>query len=138
MVGMLGIIAFLLTGQYMDRFHGHLAGMSNEQRLLFRSTHIYLLLASAIHIPLGLYFHWPAGRFRKGLIVMGSTLLIAAPIMLLIGFAREPWMTELARPFTRPALFGTLAGIVLHLLGGIRIGRADDQVKEMSPACPPP
>jgi hypothetical protein len=126
-VGILGIVAFLLTGQYMDRFHGHLVGMPNEQRLLFRSTHIYLLLASAINIPLGLYFQWPAGRLRRAMIAIGSVLLVAAPFILLIGFAREPWMTELARPLSRPALYGVLAGIVFHLLAGIRIGRSADR-----------
>lgn len=118
-VGIAGIVTFLLTGQYMDRFHAHLVGMPNEQRLLFRSTHIYLLLASALNIPLGLYLAWPVSKIRRGMILLGSAPLIAAPVILLVAFAREPWMTELARPFTRPALFGVLAGIVLHLLAGI-------------------
>jgi len=44
-VGLGGVVAFLLTGQYMDRVHDHLRDMDPTPRLLFRSTHIYLLLS---------------------------------------------------------------------------------------------
>jgi hypothetical protein len=47
-VGLLGVIAFVGTGQY----HEHLRGMTDAQRLLFRSTHIYLLLASLLNLYL--------------------------------------------------------------------------------------
>ena len=44
--GLLGVLAFLATGQY----HEHLRGMDDAQRLLFRSAHIYLLLASLLNL----------------------------------------------------------------------------------------
>jgi hypothetical protein len=37
-VGIVGVVGFLGTGQYMDRAHDHLRGMDDARRLLFRST----------------------------------------------------------------------------------------------------
>ncbi len=112
-VGLVGVVAFLLTGQYMDRAHDHLHGMDPTPRLLFRSTHIYLLLASLINFALGLYLS-PTSGWRVWLRHAGSLLVLIAPPLLLIGFFVEPWLTELARPFSRPALYGALAGMILH------------------------
>lgn len=113
-VGLAGVLAFLGTGQYMDRWHDHLTGMESTQRMLFRSTHIYLLLASLINAALGMYLV-PAAGLRRGLQAAGSLLLLAAPPLLLLGFSREPWLAGLDRPFSRPAIYASLAGVVLHL-----------------------
>ena len=46
--GILGLLLFVLQGQYMDHVHDHLAGMEDGPRMMFRSSHIYLLLASLL------------------------------------------------------------------------------------------
>lgn len=112
-VGLVGVVTFLLTGQYMDRVHDHLHGMEPTPRLLFRSTHIYLLLASLINLSLGLYLT-PSRGWRTWLRHTGSVLVLVGPVLLIIGFFVEPWLTELARPYSRPALYGALAGMLLH------------------------
>lgn len=125
---MIGVIVFLGTGQYMRLVHDQLRGIPDAQRMLFRSTHIYLLLVSLINVSLGLYFTPPPGNWRRRLASLGSVLLLVAPWLLLLGFATEPWLSELARPYTRPALFSALGGIVLHLLAatGQRTNTARD------------
>jgi hypothetical protein len=129
-VGLLGIVAFLGTGQYMDRYHAHLEGMPDTQRMLFRSTHIYLLLVSIINAALGLYYQQSAIGWRRILATLGSILLLAAPVLLLVGFCIEPWLTELARPYSRPGLYITLAGIMFHLVAAVGRGRSTDFVSE--------
>jgi hypothetical protein len=42
----LGVIAFLVT----DLSHEHLRGMDDARRLLFRSTHLYLLFTSLLSL----------------------------------------------------------------------------------------
>lgn len=115
-IGLVALAAFLGTGQYMDRFHDHLRGMDDVRRLLFRSTHIYLLLAALVNIVLGLYLTRERTRWRRIVATAGSLMLLAAPVLLLLGFATEPWLEGLERPYSRPALYGSLAGALLHLV----------------------
>jgi len=104
-VGFLGVIAFLLTGQVMDRAYDHLQGMPNETRMLFRSTHIYILLASMINLVLGVYLSPPDQKHKIVLQASASILVLAAPCLLLLAFFTEPQMADLARPFSRLALY---------------------------------
>ncbi|HVK08649.1 MAG TPA: hypothetical protein VM597_07715, partial [Gemmataceae bacterium] len=62
-LGLLGVVGFLSTGQYMDRIHDHLRGMDDARRLLFRSTHLYLLFGSLLNLALGLSLA-PAGGWQ--------------------------------------------------------------------------
>ena len=48
MFGFLVVIAFLLTGQYMDRYHNHMIGVPDGTRLLYRTRHIFILLAGLL------------------------------------------------------------------------------------------
>jgi hypothetical protein len=112
--GLVGVAAFLASGLYMHLGYDHLRGMDDARRLLFRSTHIYLLFASLLNLALGLYrLPQPTG-WRRWLQAAGSVLVLAAPPLLAAGFLTEPWLTELARPYSRPAIYGSLAGMLLH------------------------
>jgi hypothetical protein len=114
-VGLVGVVAFLATGQYMDRVQDHLRGMDDARRLLFRSTHIYLLLSSLLNVALGLYLSTPTG-WRGWLCRLGSALVLAAPFLALAAFATEPWLSDLQRPYSAPTAYACLAGVLLHLL----------------------
>lgn len=114
-VGLAGVVGFVLTGQYMDRVHDHLRGMDDATRLLFRSTHLYLLFVSLINLGLGLYLR-PRSGWRRWVQSLGSLLLLAAPFVAAAGFFTEPWLTGLARPYSRPLAYGCLAAMVLHLV----------------------
>ena len=118
-VGALGVVAFLMTGQYMDRWLGHLAGMADLPRMLYRSAHIYLLFAALLNLLLGLPADDRPHGWRRGLARVGSVLILVAPAMILIGFARESSRTDFERPFVGFAIYGCFAGVLLHALAGI-------------------
>lgn len=101
----------------MDRAYDHLRGLDSTTRMLFRSTHIYLLFAALLNVVLGLYLTGTPVRWRRFLQWMGSALILIAPPYLAIAFLVEPWLSGLARPYSRPAVYGSLAGVILHLLG---------------------
>ncbi len=114
-VGLLGVGAFLASGLYMDVRYDHLSGMDAETRLIFRSTHIYLLLTSLLNLIAGLYATAASG-WRRWLQGAGSVLLLAAPVLCGIAFLREPWLGELARPFSAPANYAALGGTLGHAI----------------------
>ena len=114
-VGVAGVLGFLGTGQYMDKVHDHLRGMDDARRLLFRSTHLYLLFASLVNLALGLYLR-PALGWRWWVRPVGSVLVLAAPFLAAAGFFSEPWLSGLERPYSRPAAYGCLAGMLVHLV----------------------
>jgi hypothetical protein len=114
-VGVVGVIGFLLTGQYMDRAHDHLRGMDDARRLLFRSTHLYLLFGSLLNLTLGLHLS-PATGWRWWVRTAGSLLVLGTPVFAAAAFFTEPWLSGLDRPYTRPAAYGALAGMLLHLI----------------------
>jgi hypothetical protein len=114
-VGVAGVVAFLGTGQYMDLVHDHLRGMDDARRLLFRSTHLYLLFGSLVNLALGLYLR-PAFGWRSWVRPVGSVFILATPFLAAAGFFTEPWLSGLERPYSRPAAYGCLAGMFLHLV----------------------
>lgn len=118
-VGLGGVIAFLLTGQYMDRALGHLSGMTDLPRMLYRSGHIYLLFGALLNILLGVYITPPPAGRRRLLALTGSTLILISPVLFLIGFAVEPARTDFERPFAGIGIYGCFAGALLHALAHV-------------------
>ena len=118
-IGLGGVVAFLLTGQYMDRWLGHLAGVADLPRMLYRSSHIYLLLASLVNLCLGLYLTEESAGWRKWVRRAGSVPIALAPFLLLLAFAREPHLAGFNRPYARPAIYGLLLGAVLHAVSHV-------------------
>lgn len=124
-LGLLTLIAFVLTGQYMDRYHGHLHDMAPAPRLLFRSAHIYLLFSGLLNCAVGMVGLPPPETWRRVLVVIGSLILLTTPALFLLAFFKEPWLEELARPYARPAIYGSAAGVLLHLLARLSAERAN-------------
>ena len=116
LVGVAAVIVFLGTGAYMHFRYDHLRGMSDATRLLFRSTHVYLLFTGLLNIALGLGLDRAPGRWARWLQGTGSALVLAGPLLALAAFLREPFLGGLQRPFTFPAVAGSLLGMILHLI----------------------
>jgi hypothetical protein len=134
-VGVAGVVGFLGTGQYMDLVQDHLRGMDDARRLLFRSTHLYLLFGSLVNLALGLYLR-PALGWRRWVRPVGSVLVLATPFLAAAGFFTEPWLSGLERPYSRPAAYGCLAGMMLHLVClsvGQEASRAEPDTKADRP-----
>jgi len=122
--GLTLFVVFLLTGQFMDRFHHHLADMADGPRMLYRSRHIYILLSGLVHLGIGSYFYYRLRTWLRVLQLLGSALITIASIMFVAAFFYEPRLTNLYGPLTKLAVIITAVGILLHLLG------ISDEVKE--------
>jgi len=103
----------------MDRLHGHLRGYDDTLRMLYRSTHIYLLLSAVINTVMGLYLRPADSTWRRAAQLLGSVALLAGPPLFLAGFCTEPYLSGLARPWSRPAIYLALGGAVFHLLAAL-------------------
>jgi hypothetical protein len=123
-IGFAGLAAFIATGQYMHRWLGHLAGVADLPRMLYRSAHIYLLLGSLLNLFLGLYLNDTPAGWRRWLRRAGSVPIAVAPALFLLAFAREPQFTDFSRPFAAPGLQGVLLGAVLHAISHIGAARS--------------
>ena len=131
-IGVAGVVGFLATGQYMDKVHDHLRGMDDARRLLFRSTHLYLLFGSLVNLALGLYLR-PALGWRRWVRPVGSLLVLATPFLAAAGFFAEPWLSGLERPYSSPAAYGCLAGMLVHL-ACLQAGRETSCAEPDAPA----
>jgi drug/metabolite transporter (DMT)-like permease len=109
-VGFVGIVVFLLTGVYLRRHVPPLPELDNGARMLFRSRHIYILLASLVNLAIGINYQPMLGRYRRRFQAVGSCLLLAAVLLLILAFCIEA---------PRAQLDGKLAplGIVCLLVG---------------------
>jgi hypothetical protein len=117
--GLLLFVAFLLTGQYMDRFHEHLQGMSDGPRMLYRSRHIYILLAAMLNLGIGAYFGYRRESLHLTLQLVGSVLITIASVLFVYAFFQEPVLTNLYTPYSRRGIFMLVGGTLLHLISSL-------------------
>src|SRR5690242_4884050 len=89
-MGILTLIAFVLTGQYLRRVYPDMAGVNDGMRMMLRSRHLYIMLAGALNAALGLYLIQPTRVWRKAVQGLGSLLILAAPVLLTVAFFTEP------------------------------------------------
>ncbi len=108
---------FLLTGQYMDRYQDHLRGMADGPRMLYRSRHGYILMASLLNLGLGVYLKRWSGRGRSRLQLAGSAIIILATCLILVAFVYEPPAGDVQRtPFSLSGLILIALGTVTHVV----------------------
>lgn len=120
------VVAFLLTGQYMDRLHNHLEGMADGPRLLYRTRHIFILLSGLLHLGLGAYFARGAGPARRVLQLAGTALITAASVLFVAAFFYEPGLRDLDTPLSHWGAYAIAAGTLLHVLSGAGRNTAAD------------
>ena len=110
--GLLMFVVFLLTGQYMDKFHNHLDGVELGVRMLYRTRHIFILLASLMHLALGLYCQTRAGQWQRWVQRAGSAALTIGTLLMVVGFFSE----AKARPHYAILTFGDVSQPAWHRL----------------------
>ena len=64
-MGLAGVVAFLATGLYMNAGFPDLYGANEVLRYLYRSNHVYILLASLINVALGVHLKAAAAGWRR-------------------------------------------------------------------------
>ena len=112
-VGGLGIVLFVLTGQYMARVVG-IENLGDTHRMLYRSLHIYLLGASAANVCIGCYM--PLAKSPGLLRTLGSLAVLASAVLLAISFFVEATTVSLERPIASSGLYLLFGAAVLLLL----------------------
>jgi hypothetical protein len=106
--GALVVVAFLLTGQYMDKFYNHMVGVPDAQRLLYRTRHIFILLAGLLNLGIGAYFTYRIETWRRTIQVLGSLLIF------------EPNLHNLHTPLSHWGTYTIATGALLHVISGAR------------------
>src|ERR1051325_11417380 len=122
-VGVFVLLAFLLTGQYMDYLDVRSGALGETARVMFRSRHIYLLLAGLVNLAIGSYFSMRPDGWRRRSQMFGSVLVLTSPALMLAAFFTEPGAPGLRRHFTLPDVVALAVGTLLHALSGLKSER---------------
>ena len=117
--GLLVIVVFLLTGQYMDKFLQHLDGMPDGPRMLYRTRHIFILLSGLLNLGIGTYFSYGVTRWRRVLQFIGSGLIVVATALFVVGFFTEAKLSGLATPWSHRGMYLITYGALLHFFSGL-------------------
>jgi len=104
----------------MDKYFNHLADMPDGPRLLYRTRHIFILLAGLLNLGIGAYFTYYVETWRRILQLIGSLLIIAASILFLIAFFYEPNLTNLHTPLSHWGTYIVATGVLLHVISSPR------------------
>ena len=88
-VGILALAAFAASGQVMLRHVPPMHLLGDDVRLMYRSRHIYLLGSGIANVLLGLYVAPRRELWQRGIQYAGSSLLLAAPLLLGLAFVTE-------------------------------------------------
>lgn len=112
--GILIIVIFILTGQYMDHTYNHLKDMELMNRALFRAGHLYILLFGLVNLALGINLKQPSRQILRGIQIFGSILIFLATMMVIYSFFTELPTEQIERPMARNGLYLILGGVVIH------------------------
>jgi len=118
--GFLFAVVFALTGVFMRVTFPAAYGGDAGVRMMYRASHLYILLAALMNLLVGLYLPAEAAAGRGRLRAVGSFFLIAAPGLFTLAFFLEPAPDKFARRFTFAALLLAVLGTGLHLLAAWR------------------
>ena len=114
--GLVGIIIFLLTGQYMAHIVGDMSQIADGSRMLYRSAHIYLMLVSILNLFVGFYME-PANILRMVKFqYLLSLLLLVSLVLILYGFFFESQNASPDRPLVSLGMFALFGAAVLLVL----------------------
>jgi len=113
-LGIIVVVIFLLTGQYMHHNFNHMKEMEPMNRALFRAGHLYILLFGLINVSLGTYFQISDMSFVRKIQIVASLIIFSATFLIIYGFFKELPTEQIERPLTRNALYLILFGVSVH------------------------
>ena len=119
-VGLAGVVVFLATGAYIRAGFPDLYATDEVLRYLYRSNHVYVLLASLVNVALGVHLAPVAPGWRATVSLIGSLLALASPAVLCFAFFVEAPVASPERVWTLVGVAAVAAGIALHVLGAGR------------------
>ena len=116
-IGIVAVIAFLLSGQVMGHHHPRMEQLPAELRMMYISRHIYLLAAALINTVLGLYLQLHPSNWRRRLQLVGSMLMLVSVFSLTLAFLVEPPLGMAGRSWrSAVGLIALFAGVMTHLV----------------------
>ena len=118
--GLLVVVVFLLTGQYMDRFFNHLQGMADGPRMLYRTRHIFILMSGLVHLGIGSYYRPRLHPWLRVVQLLGSLMIIAASGLFTVAFFYEPGLHDLHAPLSLTGMILIAVGALLHVFSGVK------------------
>jgi len=121
--GLLLFVVFTITGRYMRTDFPDKDAIDQTLRVLMRSRHIYILLSSLIHISFGIYLQLRPRTIQKILQITGSIVLVISSVLLFWAFVVETYYLQNYSTYSRSGLYLSLAGVALHLIGGLELPR---------------
>jgi hypothetical protein len=116
LIGGIGLVLFMLQGQYMARFLG-VETLPDAARMLYRSAHIYLLMACVANISAG-YFMTPVAIVSRLQRLIGIILLLT-PVLFIWSFFVESTVATLDRPIAKTGLYLLFGAAALLLLDDV-------------------
>ncbi len=114
-VGITGTLLFLATGAHMRMSDPGMDELPDENRMLYRSRHIYLLLASTVCLVAGIHYRANQGLVRLSIQTTGLLLCAAAVALLFAAFVVEPPRTIEEVHLGRLGVFAVFGGAMLQL-----------------------
>jgi uncharacterized protein YjeT (DUF2065 family) len=121
--GILLFIVFTVTGRYMRVDFPDKDAIDQFLRVLMRSRHIYILFSALIHLVLGVYMQLRPQAWRKVVQIAGSLSLVAASVLLVCAWRIETYDLQQFSDLSRNGIYLSLAGVGLHLIGGVLVTR---------------
>jgi hypothetical protein len=110
------VLVFLLTGQYMHVYMHHMVGVPDAPRLLYRTRHIFILLAGLLNLGLGAYLIYRPAGLQRWLQWLGSGLIVTASVLFVIAFFYDSTRADLKTPWTHRAVNAIAIGTLIHLM----------------------
>ena len=115
-VGIVFFALFLLTGAYMLlNFPGLYSGRE-EIRMMYRATHIYILMSSLVNLMAGNYLLNSTQSKFLILKKYSSSLIMLAPVLFLVAFIYEPADYLIERPVSFWGVVVLVGGVIVHSL----------------------
>ena len=113
-IGIIIVIIFILTGQFMHHNYNHLENMELMNRALFRAGHLYILLFGLINVALGSYLQIQHSKIIVKLQFLGSLAILIASVLVISAFFIELPTETIERPLTRLSLYLVFFGVTIH------------------------
>ena len=128
--GLFTLVIFALSGQYMLHVLELPEGPLDVQRVIYRASHIYILLIGALNFLLGYYFKWETNGLMRAIQWLSSLVLIGSQAVFIYAFLTEPLAVDLGRRLTFVACVMVLAGVVaVPLAKGITFVLAKGRIR---------
>ena len=123
--GVMIILTFLLTGQYMDIYLNHMVGVPDGLRLLYRTRHIFILFSGLLNLGLASYLVARPSGWQRIVQWFGSILIVSASLLFVPAFFYDSTRGDLRSPLSHWAVYAIALGTLSHLFSGAGARKAD-------------